>query len=160
LEADFYHQWTPNPTNGGVKWSQNFVTYGMNLDYPAARPRLRTGQPAAYRDGGLGAAVGLAAAIEAPADTVLLAETKPMVILSGDAAGAFYPSNIVNSPAAAGPTTHACGLDGWGFNSAFEDGVDGIGGPIGGPQDLHRSVRPAPHGRRQRRLLRSDTSSG
>jgi prepilin-type N-terminal cleavage/methylation domain-containing protein/prepilin-type processing-associated H-X9-DG protein len=129
LEADFYHQWTPNPTNGGVKWSQNFVTYGMNLDYLQPNPDC-TGNLLPTATAVWGRPVGLAA-IEAPAATVLLAETKPMVILSGDGAGAFYPSNIVNSPATAGPTTHSCGLDGWGYNSAFEDGTDGIGGPIG-----------------------------
>ena len=132
LEADFYSQWTPTPTNAGVKWSQMFITYGMNLDYLQPNPDCApdTLLPTAGAVWGRPAALG---DIEAPANTVLLTETKPVVILSGGSAGAFYPSNLVTSPAAVGANSRVCSLDGWGFNSAFESGPQGVGGPTGTP---------------------------
>jgi prepilin-type N-terminal cleavage/methylation domain-containing protein/prepilin-type processing-associated H-X9-DG protein len=132
LEQDFYHQWTANPTNAGVKWSQMFVTYGMNLDYLQPDPDCGSGNLLPTASAVWGLPVGLAA-IDAPADTVLLTDTKPETILSGGAAGAFYPSSLVDAPATAGPTSHACGLDGWGFNDGFESGANGIGGDTGVP---------------------------
>jgi prepilin-type N-terminal cleavage/methylation domain len=133
LEADFYNQWTPNPTNGGVKWAQMFSTYGMNLDYLQPNPDCSpdTLLPNAGAVWGRPAALG---EIEAPANTVLLTETKPCVIVSGGSAGAFYPSNLVTSPAAVGPNSRTCSLDGWGYNSAFESGPDGIGADTGTKQ--------------------------
>ncbi len=130
LEEDFYHQWTANPTNAGDKWAEMFITYGMNLDYLQPDPDCGPNGLLPTASAVWGMPVTLAA-IQAPADTVLLVDTKPETILSGPGAGEFYPSNLVDSPAAAGPSTHACGLDGWGSNDAFE--TDNIGGPTGVP---------------------------
>ncbi|MEO7715779.1 MAG: DUF1559 domain-containing protein [Capsulimonas sp.] len=116
LEADYYHQFTGNPVNSGPDWATKFLNYGMNLDYLQPDPGCDPNQ--ALPDVGVpfGRPVGLAQ-IDAPAQTVLLAETKPEVILSS---GAFYPSDQVDAPASAGSTAKACGLDGWGQDDGFE----------------------------------------
>jgi prepilin-type N-terminal cleavage/methylation domain-containing protein/prepilin-type processing-associated H-X9-DG protein len=116
LEADYYHQFTGSPTNSGPDWATKFLNYGMNLDYLQPDPSCDQNQ--ALPDVGVpfGHPVGLAQ-IDAPSQTVLLAETKPEVILSS---GAFYPSDQVDAPATAGATAHACGEDGWGQDDGFE----------------------------------------
>jgi prepilin-type processing-associated H-X9-DG protein/prepilin-type N-terminal cleavage/methylation domain-containing protein len=117
-EADYYKQWTGTPTNSSPDWATKFLNYGMNIDYLQPDPNCDPNQtiPAAGNQP-FGHPVGLGQ-IEAPAQTVLLAETKPEVILSN---GAFYPSDQVDAPL--GGTTGivaACGLDGWGKDDAFE----------------------------------------
>jgi len=141
LEQDFYNQWSSKPTNGGVKWSQMFVTYGFNKDYLQPNRACGTSDllPTANARWGLPVGIG---DIEAPASTVLITDTKPAVIISGGSAGAFYPSNLAFSPAALGPNTKICGLDGWGFDSALESGPDGIGGPTGTPSTSTGSFAP------------------
>ncbi len=116
-EADYYKQWTGSPTNATADWATKFLDYGMNIDYLQPDPRCDPNQtiPTSANQP-FGKPVGLGQ-IEAPAQTVLLAETKPEVILSN---GAFYPSDQVDAPAAAGTTVQACYLDGWGQDDAFE----------------------------------------
>lgn len=108
------------PTNATPDWASKFLNYGMNVDYlqpdPGCDPKLCIPEPLPKNEP-FGHPVGLGQ-IEAPAQTVLLAETKPEVILSN---GAYYPSDQVDAPL--GGTTNvvaACGLDGWGKNDAFE----------------------------------------
>ena len=115
-QADYYHQWT-SPPNSSPDWTTKFVNLGMNLDYlqPDAGCSTANAHPVAHAPFGK-SGVGLSE-IEAPAQTVLLAETKPEVILSS---GAFYPSDQVDAPASAGATANACCLDGWGQDDAFE----------------------------------------
>ncbi len=123
-----------------------FVNYGMNKDYLQPDPDC---SPAATLDGatapwGKGANL---AAIESPAQTVLLAETKPEVYTTNSAAfsvTAFInaPASGVNSPAAEpnGVTMHACSngngsntgdafnlpTDGWGQDSEYDNVPIGI----------------------------------
>jgi len=132
LEADYYNQWSGSPTNSGAKWAQMFVTYAMNVDYLMPN-RLQPGgdcstddlMPSASRVWGRPVSIS---EIEAPAATVLLTDSKPAVILDS---GAFYPSSLVSAPAAQGGNSGVCALDGWGKDSAFESGPDGIGGNTG-----------------------------
>ena len=117
-EADFYQQWTGTPRNSSPDWASKFLDYGMNVDYLQPDPGCDKTQ-AIPNSGNVpyGHPVGLGQ-IDSPAQTVLLAETKPEVILSN---GAFYPSDQVDAPL--GGTTgvvSACGLDGWGKDDAFE----------------------------------------
>jgi prepilin-type N-terminal cleavage/methylation domain-containing protein/prepilin-type processing-associated H-X9-DG protein len=130
LEADFYHQWSANPTNGGPQWASMFVTYGLNIDYLQPDPGCDPKQLLPNAQYVFGYPV-TEARIEEPASTVLATDTKPAVILSGGCAGCFYPSNIVDSPADYGPNVKACGIDAWGYNDAYESGPQGIGGPTG-----------------------------
>ena len=125
-----------------------FVNYGMNKDYLQPDPDC---SPSATIDGatapwGKGANL---AAIEAPAQTVMFAETKPETYVSGGNAGAFNasayinaPASGVNSPAAEpnGVTMHACSngngsntgpafnfpADGWGQDSEYDNIPIGI----------------------------------
>ncbi|MBC8104275.1 MAG: prepilin-type N-terminal cleavage/methylation domain-containing protein [Cytophagales bacterium] len=132
LEADHFNQWSGSPTNSGVKWSQMFVTYAMNVDYLMPNRVLANGSCAQddlmpQATGVWGRPVGISD-MEAPAATVLLTDSKPAVVLDS---GAFYPSNLVSSPAARGGNSGVCALDGWGRNSAFESGPEGIGGNTG-----------------------------
>ena len=129
VEADFYRTWTANPVNGNDDWNQRFSTVGMNLDYFQPSARCLAPMPGFRRTWGYPIS---ATRPEAPAETVLLTETKPMTILSGGAVGQYYPSNVVNSPAGLGPNTLVCPISGWGENGVFEDG--NIGGPIGTPK--------------------------
>ena len=126
LEADFYKQWTANPTNGSPEWSAQFVSYGMNKDY--LQPTTNGALPNASSPRWANPAT--LAQIEASAQTVLLVDTKPDVLLDS---GAFYPSDMAFSPAglAANSKVSASGLDGWGFDSIFESGPNGIGGNTG-----------------------------
>lgn len=125
-----------------------FVNYGMNKDY--LQPDADC-SPAAAIDGstapwGRGAGLG---SIEAPAETVMLVETKPETYTTG---GAYPPFNVtayvnapasgVNSPAAEpnGVTMHACSngngttngiafnypSDGWGQDSEYDNPPIGI----------------------------------
>lgn len=128
VEADFYGTWTANPVNGTDEWNQKFSTLGMNVDYLQPSPSCNSPMPNFRGKWGAPASGSM---IEAPADTVFMTETKPMTILSGGSKGAFYPSNVVNSPAAYGPNTKVCPLDGWGKDGTFE--TENIGGPIGVP---------------------------
>ncbi len=122
-EADFYTNWS-KPVNSGPDWTTKFLNYGMNVDYlqpdPGCNPSLTLPSDPKnpnYPNTPFGQPVGLGR-IQAPAQTVMLAETKPEVILSS---GAFYPSDQVDAPA--GGTTgvvSACSLDGWGQNDGFE----------------------------------------
>ena len=126
VEADYYRTWTPNPVNGNDDWNQKFSTIGYNIDY--LQPSARCGAPMTGFRGKWGYPIS-ATRPEAPAETVMLTETKPMTILSS---GGYYPSNLVNSPAAAGANSLVCPIDGWGANNTFEDG--NIGGSIGVPK--------------------------
>lgn len=148
-EADFYGNWgTPIRTD---QWASDFVDYGFNFDYlqpdyNCAPPPVADKYVGIVNNGGtlpqgiqyniFGYPVTLDK-IEAPSDTVLFAETKPETILSGGGRGAFYPQNQVdapgNYPGFGVSNSHTCGLDGWGYNDAFEGGPNGIGGPTGVP---------------------------
>ncbi len=115
-EADFYQQWTGTPRNSSPDWASKFLNYGMNLDYLQPDSGCTRANASPVTGPPIGKPVGLGQ-IEAPAQTVLLAETKPEVILSG---GAFYPSDQVDAPASAGATANACCWDGWGQDDGFE----------------------------------------
>ncbi len=111
-----------------------FVNYGMNKDYLQPDPDC---SPSATIDGlhapwGKGANL---ASIEAPAQTVLLAETKPETYTTSPnpfnvSAYINAPASGVNSPAAEpnGVTMHACS-NGNGTNTgdAFNNPADGWG---------------------------------
>jgi prepilin-type N-terminal cleavage/methylation domain-containing protein/prepilin-type processing-associated H-X9-DG protein len=128
LEADFYHQFGPNPTNSSDAWSSYFTPYGMNADYL---------QP----DAGCSSSNALISIwgypitlsrIEAPAQTVFIADSKPDVILSGGSAGAFYPSDNIDPPGVAGSaSSNACAIDGWGIDDLGDGDATGLGGPNG-----------------------------
>ncbi len=142
LEADVYGNWTPNPTSQHEPWSSQFTSYGMNLDYLQPDPDCGSGNllPNASIVWGLPVA---STQVEAPADTVLLTETKPLVIISGPNRGAFYPSNLVDSPAGGGypgSNSRACGLDSWGVDDSFEP--EGIGGDTGVPNTSTAQFMP------------------
>ncbi len=115
LQADYYHEWS-SPPNSSPDWTTKFVNYGMNLDYLQPDAGCSTANASAQGPPFGKSGVGLSE-IEAPAQTVLLAETKPEVILSS---GDFYPTDQVDAPASRGPNSHACYLDGWGKDDAFE----------------------------------------
>ena len=131
LEQDYYNQWSGSPTNSGVKWAQMFVTYAMNVDY--LMPNRLVGGACGTEDlmplaGAVWGRPVSISDIESPAATVLLTDSKPAVILDS---GAFYPSSLVSAPATQGNNSGVCGLDGWGTDSSFESGPDGIGGNTG-----------------------------
>ncbi len=116
LQADYFHEWS-SPPNSSPDWTTKFVNYGMNLDYlqpdAGCSPANANASGPPFGKSGVGLSE-----IEAPAQTVLLAETKPEVILSS---GGFYPTDQVDAPL--GGTTGivgACGLDGWGKDDGFE----------------------------------------
>ena len=126
LEADFYKQWTGRPTNASPEWSAQFITLGINKDYlqPASNGPLPNAASPRWAN------AATLAQIDASAQTVLLVDNKPDVILNN---GAFYPSDLAFSPAGIGPNSKvaASGLDGWGNDSIFESGPNGIGGDTG-----------------------------
>jgi len=127
VDGDFYHQYSTPPYPTWDQWNSYFTPYGMNLNYlqpnPDCSSNLLPGAAAVW-----GQPVS-ATRPESPAQTVLLTETKEIFI--GDGSGAFYPSYMVDSPAASGPNSHACSyLGGWGFDDAAEPGANGIGGPM------------------------------
>jgi len=129
LEADFYHQYGTSPTNGGDVWSSNFVNYGMNLDYLNPNKDCNNFAP---HTGGIiwwGPPTALSA-IEAPAATVFVADSKPEVILSN---GAYYPSDWMDAPGTnsgiGASNSHACAGDGWGVGDIGE--IGGLGGAHG-----------------------------
>ena len=131
LEADFYQVWGNGGPNYNDTWTTNFTTYGMNLNYLQPNNNCSAGTvlPGAAPTGPWGLPIS-ATRPEAPAETVLLVGTKPLVLLSN---GAYYPSQYADSPAANGPNSGACGyLGGWGRNSAAEP--EGIGGSTGVPR--------------------------
>ena len=125
-----------------------FVNYGINKDYLQPDPDCN---PSATIDGmtapwGKGANL---AAIDSPAQTVLLAETKPETYVSGGSAGAFNVTAYINAPASGvnspapepnGVTMHACSngngttngvafnfpSDGWGQDSEYDNAPIGI----------------------------------
>ncbi|CCW34926.1 prepilin-type N-terminal cleavage/methylation domain-containing protein [Chthonomonas calidirosea] len=130
LEADFYHQWSANPTNTSDQWSSYFVTYAMNLDYLQPDPGCDPHQVLPTASQVWGFPVNIAR-IEEPANTVLITDAKPDVILSGPATGAFYPSDLVDSPADYGANSLACGLDAWGACDFGDGEACGLGGPNG-----------------------------
>ena len=116
-EEDHYKQWTGTPTNANPDWASKFVNYGMNLDYLQPDAGCSTANASPVAGPPFGKPVGLGQ-IDSPAQTVLLAETKPEVILSPPYA--FYPQDQVDAPASAGATANACCLDGWGQDDGFE----------------------------------------
>jgi prepilin-type N-terminal cleavage/methylation domain-containing protein/prepilin-type processing-associated H-X9-DG protein len=129
LEADQYHQFAGTPTNGGDVWSSNFVNYGFNVDY--LNPNMDGLNPAP--GGGYiwwGAPAQLSA-MESPAQTVFLADSKPEVILASPYL--FYPSDAVDAPGAnpgfGSSNSHASAADGWGTGDYGE--IAGLGGPHG-----------------------------
>ncbi len=147
LEVD-YNNIRSKPASYPLSEFQYFVNYGMNKDYLQPDPDC---SPSATIDGVTspwGKPANLAA-IDSPAQTVLLAETKPETYVSGGSAGAFNvtsyinaPASGVNSPAAEpnGVTMHACSNgngsnagpafnfpdDGWGQDSEYDNAPIGI----------------------------------
>ena len=114
---DAYGNWSNNNTD--ANWSEEFVNYGMNNDYLQPDPGC---DPAQTIDGTpmIGHPVNLAA-IEAPSDTVLIAETKAEVY--HDAGLEFWPSDVAAAPGTLGNNTHACEYWGaWGADSAYDTG--------------------------------------
>lgn len=146
LEQDYYRQWSGKPTSSDERWAQMFVTYGMNVDYLQPHPDCNSNLLGPGPNTGYWGNPTAMAGIEAPADTVAITDTKPMVILSGPNTGAFYPSNVVDAPASFGPNTHACGQDGWGADSSFETGDNNIGGDIGVPNTSTAQFDPRHNG--------------
>jgi len=127
VDGDFYKQYSTPPYPNWDQWNSYFTPYGMNMNYLQPNPRctdnLLPGAAAVW-----GQPVS-ATRPESPAQTVLITETKEIFL--GDGSGAFYPSYLVDSPAAGGPNSLVCSyLGGWGFDSAAEPGPNGIGGPM------------------------------
>lgn len=136
LEADFYHQFSDKPTNGDDSWASYFTPYGMNADYLqpdegcSAQNKLisRWGYPIPL------------SRIEAPAQTIFIADSKPDVILSGGSAGAFYPSDNIDPPGVTSNTSKACYVDGWGIDDLGDGDATGLGGPNGVPTLTHTNL--------------------
>ncbi len=127
---------------------QYFINYGMNKDYLQPDPDCSATATIDGATAPWGKPANLAS-IDSPAQTVLLAETKPETYTTG---GGFPPFNVtayinapasgVNSPAAEpnGVTMHACSngngnnsgpafnfpADGWGQDSEYDNAPIGI----------------------------------
>ncbi len=123
---------------------QYFINYGMNKDYLQPDPDCSASQTMDGKTTPWGKPTGLAA-IEAPASTVLFAETKPETYESGPYSGAFNVTAYVNAPASGvappmsegnGLTMDACSNggnanfnnpeDGWGVDSEYDNVPIGI----------------------------------
>ncbi len=147
LEQD-YNGVRSKPPTYPLDQLQYFVNYGMNKDYLQPDPDCSTSATIDGLTAPWGKPANLAA-IDSPAQTVLLAETKPETYVSGGSAGAFNvsvyinaPASGVNSPAAEpnGVTMHACSngngsntgpafnfpADGWGQDSEYDNIPNGI----------------------------------
>ncbi len=135
LEQDFNGIRSKPPTYP-LSELQYFVNYGMNKDYLQPDPDCSTSATIDGLHAPWGKPANLAS-IEAPAETVLMAETKPETYLNGPNTGAFNVTSYINAPAsgatspAAEPnevTMHACS-NGNGSNGsgAFNNATDGWG---------------------------------
>ena len=134
IEADVYQVWGTGGPNYDNTWTSQFTLYAMNLNYlqPNKSCTAGTVEQGASTAGPWGLPVS-ATRPEAPADTVLLVGSKPLVITGGG--GAFYPSELADSPAASGPNSTVCGyLGGWGNDDQTEPTPNGIGASTGVPE--------------------------
>ena len=129
VEADFYKVWGTGGPNYNDTWTTNFGLYAMNLSY--LQPQNRTAPtplPGANPLGPWGQPIS-ATRPEAPAETVMLVGSKPMVILSD---GRYFPSQYAEAPAASGANSKVTPyLGGWGSDSGGEGTPNGIGGSTG-----------------------------
>jgi len=143
LETDQVTDIQGNGTGWPTGYLQYFVNYGMNKDYLQPDADCSDANTMQYPGTSnasqpYGQPVGLAA-IQAPSNTVLFAETKPAGVVSGPAAGAIQNTSFINAPAdgsqppqtsSTGVVRHACSngnnfffnlpADGWGFDSEYD----------------------------------------
>jgi prepilin-type N-terminal cleavage/methylation domain-containing protein/prepilin-type processing-associated H-X9-DG protein len=143
LETDQYTNIFSTGAGWPTGYQQYFVGYGMNKDYLQPDPDCSNDSTMQFPGTSnasqpYGNPVTLAR-IQAPADTVLLAETKPAAVVSGPAAGAVQNTSFINAPAdgsqppmtsSTGIVRHACSngndgyfnepADGWGVDSEYD----------------------------------------
>ena len=145
LEQDFNGIRSKPPTYP-LSYLQYFINYGMNKDYLQPDPDCSTSATIDGVTAPWGKPANLAS-IEAPAETILIAETKPETYISGPNTGAFNVSSYINAPASGvnspaaepnGVTMHACSngnttgyafnfpADGWGQDSEYDNIPIGI----------------------------------
>lgn len=138
LEEDFFNI-TGSAKQGGnwpPAYLQNWVTYGLNKDYLQPDPGCAAGS-ALQNTPPWGFGVTLAR-IESPGSTVLMAETKPEIIIKRPLVNDFNISSYVDAPASGSPpgttfngiTMNACSSggnanfnnanDGWGIDDEYE----------------------------------------
>ena len=145
LEQD-YNGIRSKPPTYPLSELQYFINYGMNKDYLQPDPDCSTAATIDGKTAPWGKPANLAS-IDAPAQTVMIAETKPETYISGPYTGAFNVSSYVNAPASGvnspaaepnGVTMHACSngnttgyafnfpADGWGQDSEYDNIPIGI----------------------------------
>lgn len=135
LEHDFWHI-TSNHSSYPTIELQYFDTYGFNKDYLQPDPDC---SPSKAMQGVVPWGFPVSdAKIDAPAETVMFVETKPLTYLSGGCEGCFNVGSLVNAPAdgnspplaTGGVVMHACSNggniqfnnpeDGWGIDSEYD----------------------------------------
>ena len=97
LEQDFNGIRSKPPTYP-LSYLLYFINYGMNKDYLQPDPDCSTSATIDGVTAPWGKPANLAS-IEAPAETILIAETKPETYISGPNTGAFNVSSYINAPA-------------------------------------------------------------